>query len=218
MDGIHDLGGREGFGPIDVNEREVPFHHPWEPRMWAIAFLTGARDWTIDWWRHVRELIDPADYLTRRYFDQWMQTQTAAMIDSGMLTVEEIAGGACAPAPRSTAAPMRRSDVVARVATGAIDYSRKIDRPPVFAPGDRVRARAMGAAGHTRLPAYVRGRAGEIHAHHGAHLLPDAGARGEERAEHIYSVRFTTDTLWPEAAGRRDRVYLDLWESYLERP
>ena len=61
--------------------------------MWAIENLTAAPDWTIDWWRHVRELIEPVDYLTRRYFDQWMQTQTAALIDSGILTLEEVISG-----------------------------------------------------------------------------------------------------------------------------
>ena len=76
----------------------------------------------------------------------------------------------------------------------------------------------MGATGHTRLPAYVRGRVGVIHAHHGAHVLPDASARGEERPEHLYSVAFSADALWPEASGRAEKVFLDLWESYLERP
>jgi len=218
MDGIHDLGGREGFGRIDVQEPEVPFHHPWEARMWSIAMLANGPDWTIDWWRHVRELIAPADYLTRRYFDQWMQTQTAALIDSGLLTLAELLGGVAAPAPRPAARPLRRRDVVALVAASAVDYARRLDLPPAFAPGDAVRARGMGASGHTRLPAYVRGRRGRIHLHHGAHLLPDAGARGEERVEHLYAVVFDADELWPEADGRRDRVYLDLWESYLERP
>ena len=78
MDGIHDLGGRQGFGPIDVNEPEAAFHHPWEGRAWAIVRGCRHPDWTIDWWRHVRELIDPVDYLTRPYFDSWAQTQLAA--------------------------------------------------------------------------------------------------------------------------------------------
>ena len=65
MDGPHDLGGKEGFGPIDVDEEEVPFHHAWEGRMWGLAKCTCAPDWTIDWWRHVRELTDPVDYLSR---------------------------------------------------------------------------------------------------------------------------------------------------------
>ena len=75
----------------------------------------------------------------------------------------------------------------------------------------------MGAKGHCRLPAYARGRAGRIHAYHGAHIFADDSAKGIERADHIYSVVFEAGALWPEAADRRDRVFLDLWEPYLEQ-
>src|SRR5687767_8198880 len=113
---------------------------------------------------------------------------------------------------------MHRSEVVRKVASFAKTYSRKIVAPAFFKTGDRVRVRLMGATGHTRLPAYVRGRNGVIHAHHGAHILPDANACGEERAEHLYSIAFTAGALWPEASHRSDQIFLDLWESYLEQP
>ena len=72
MDGIHDLGGREGYGPIDVNEPPEPFHAPWEARVLGIVrAFTRPAHWSIDWFRHVRECIGPADYLTRAYYDQW---------------------------------------------------------------------------------------------------------------------------------------------------
>ena len=218
MDGVHDLGGTEGFGRIDINEREVPFHYPWEGRAWAIVMLSRQRGWSIDWWRHVRELIEPTDYLTRRYFDQWMQTQTAVLIDSGILTLEDVTSGDAVSARNKTGSPMHRSEVVRKVASFAKTYSRKIVAPAFFKTGDRVRVRLMGATGHTRLPAYVRGRNGVIHAHHGAHILPDANACGEERAEHLYSIAFTAGALWPEASHRSDQIFLDLWESYLEQP
>ena len=79
-----------------------------------------------------------------------------------------------------------------------------------------MRARLAGAIGHTRLPHYVRGRPGIIHACHGNHLLPDAGAKRQERAEPLYAVAFRAADLWPEAAASSDRIFLDLWESYLE--
>ena len=87
---------------------------------------------------------------------------------------------------------------------------------PLFALGGHVRCRLDGGSGHTRLPGYVRGRAGVIHAHHGGHVFADAAARGERRGEHLYTVSFASSDLWPEAKGRRDRVFVDLWESYLE--
>jgi nitrile hydratase len=217
MDGMHDLGGKERFGPIDVNEREVPFHSPWEGRVWAIVMLTRLRGGSLDWWRHVRELIEPTDYLTRRYFDQWLQTQTAALIDAGVLTLDEVVSGKAASSPNVRPPLMQRRDVVAQFASMATSFSREINSPPVFQPGDSVRARLMSAPGHTRLPAYVRGHVGVIHAHHGAHIFPDASATGEERAEHLYSVAFKASALWPEASKRTDQIFLDLWESYLEQ-
>jgi nitrile hydratase subunit beta len=87
---------------------------------------------------------------------------------------------------------------------------------PRFALGATVRCRLDGGSGHTRLPGYVRGRAGVIHAHHGGHVFADASARGEERGEHLYTVGFASADLWPEAKGSADRVFVDLWESYLE--
>jgi nitrile hydratase len=97
-----------------------------------------------------------------------------------------------------------------------MSFRREGGAKPAFAAGQNVRARQVGATGHTRLPRYVRGRPGLIHAYHGNHLLPDAGAKGEERAEPLYAVAFHAADLWPERAASRDRIFLDLWESYLE--
>lgn len=215
MDGAHDLGGRQGFGPVDAGEPEAPFHHPWEGRVWAIVRTCRAADWTIDWWRHVRELIDPVDYLTRPYFDSWAQTHIAALIDSGVLTLEEVRTSIAA-SPASSAVPMVKPDEARSLARTTVRFDRGVNAAPRFAADDAVTTRRMGAVGHCRLPGYAQGRPGRIHAHHGAHLFADAGAAGEERAEHIYSVAFEAADLWPEASGRRDRVFLDLWESYLE--
>jgi len=215
MDGAHDLGGKQGFGPIEVETDFIAFHEPWQARGWAITRSTFRSDWTIDWWRHIRELIDPVDYLSRHYFDSWLQLQIAALIDSGALTMTEaVSGQATDLAP--DADPMAPEAVVA-IAAKAAYFDRTIDSAPAFNPGDTVRTRRMGAIGHCRLPAYAQGRSGQIHAYHGAHIFADDSARGDEHPEHIYSVVFEASELWPEAAGRRDRIYLDLWEPYLER-
>ena len=216
MDGIHDLGGREGFGPIDVHEPEEPFHAPWEARVLGIVrAMSRPRDWSIDWFRHCRELIDPVDYLSRPYYDQWLQTYAAMLVNSGTATVEELASGRAGSWAGELAPPMSPEDVAA--AKNAVVRFDRAGAAPAFAKGDAVRAKAYGSPGHTRLPAYVRGRVGLIEARHAGHVLPDASARGEARAEPLYTVAFDAATLWPEAAGRRDRVFLDLWESYLER-
>ena len=40
MDGIHDMGGMHGFGPIEREENEPLFHHSWEGRVLAISVAT----------------------------------------------------------------------------------------------------------------------------------------------------------------------------------
>lgn len=217
MDGVHDLGGKQGFGPVDVNEVDTPFHHDWEGRSWAIVRLVKSPDWTIDWWRHVREMQDPSDYLDRPYFDSWAQTHMTALIDSGVLTLDEVLTGKTAtPDEKGKAPVLDHAGVLAVVHASAQRFDHEIAAKPAFQPGDKVRAKHWTTKGHTRLPAYARGRPGVIHAHHGAHDFADLSAKGVHEAQHIYSVRFQSCDLWPEAADSVDSVFLDLWESYLE--
>ncbi|MCB1497854.1 MAG: nitrile hydratase subunit beta [Bauldia sp.] len=216
MDGIHDLGGRQGYGPIDVGEPEEPFHEAWEARMLGIVrSMSRVAPWSIDWFRHVRELIEPVDYLTRPYYDQWLQTYAAMMVNSGVATVGELASGKSAAAIPGLAPPMT-PDKVAAATRNTARFDRPATEPPRFTVGEAVRARIDANPGHTRLPQYVRGRRGEVTAHHGAHVFPDASAAGEERPETLYTVCFAATELWPEATAAGDRVYLDLWESYLD--
>ena len=216
MDGIHDLGGREGFGPIAVDEKEDPFHEPWEGRVRGmVKAMRAPPDWSLDWFRHCRELIAPVDYLTRPYFDQWLQAYCAMLVLSGVATVEEIVSGHSRSPARGLPAPRSAADV-AGDRSGSRRYDREIDRAPRYASGAEVRARLHGTRGHTRLPGYARGRRGRVEAHHGAHVLPDANAIGEKCWEHLYTVGFDAAELWSEAASSRDRVFIDLWESYLE--
>ena len=216
MDGIHDLGGRQGYGPIDVHEPEEPFHAAWEGRLLGmVRSMSRTAPWSIDWFRHVRELIDPADYLTRPYYDQWLQTYAAMMVDSGVATVEELASGKSERGIPGLAPPMAPAAV-----PGAKNAMARFDgaptSPPRFTTGDTVRTKRDGAPGHTRLPQYARDRIGRIVAHHGAHMLPDSNLHNAGHVEALYTVAFTAEELWPEAAGRPDSVRLDLWESYLE--
>lgn len=216
MDGVHDLGGREGFGPVLDND-DKPFHADWELRAFGMKQASASgKSWTIDWFRHCRELTGPVDYLTRPYYDQWLTTVVAQLIDEGYLTLDEIRAGAPAFAPKPGRSPQTREAARAFVETPK-SFAVSVNAPPRFALGEQVRCRLDGGSGHTRLPGYARGRAGLIHTHHGGHLLPDASARGEERGEHLYTVSFAAADLWPEAKGSADRVFVDLWESYLEK-
>ena len=216
MDGIHDLGGKQGYGPVDVNEPDEPFNADWEARVLGIVrAMSRPPDWSIDWFRHCRELIDPVDYLSRPYYDQWLQTYAAMLVNSAIATVDELATGKSRPPPPGLPAPMAAAEVGAAQMVAA-RFDRDGSTAPVYAVGDGVRAASHGIPTHTRLPAYARGRIGVITAIHGAHVLPDASARGDETAEPLYTVAFAATELWLQS-NARDRVHLDLWESYLER-
>jgi len=216
MDGVHDLGGREGFGPIVGKHDEKVIHADWEIRDFAIKQSSAAgQSWTVDWFRYCRELTGPVDYLTRPYYDQWLTTLAAQLVDEGYLTLDEIKSGVSAFAPKPGRPPQTAEGARASVRDPR-SFVVNGNAPPRFALSQRVRCRLDGGVGHTRLPGYVRGRAGEIHAHHGGHVLADASARGEHRGEHLYTVSFASSDLWPEARGSGDRVFVDLWESYLE--
>ena len=216
MDGIHDLGGRQGFGPVEVDDSDEQFHAEWEARVRAMVnAMSRAPDWNIDWFRHCRELIDPVDYLERPYFDQWLQTYGAMMVNSGVATVEELASGKAASRPEGLSAPMS-AEQARSISLGARRFDAPLDAPPRFSPGDRVRTLHHGIPTHTRLPGYARGRSARVERHHGAHVVPDDNALGRKHHEHLYTVSFEAQELWPEAKGRRDVVLLNLWERYLE--
>jgi nitrile hydratase len=217
MDGIHDLGGRQGFGRIEVNEPEEQFHESWEARVRCIVnAMSRAPDWNIDWFRHCRELIDPVDYLTRPYFDQWIQTYCAMLINSGWASVEELSSGKAKDPMLNLLAPVSAAEVRAEK-PHAMRFDAAIDTLPTFHPGALVRAKTHATIGHTRLPAYVRGRHGRVFDHHGAHVFPDDNARNEKCYQHLYTVEFNAAELWPETTDVRDSIYLNLWESYLDR-
>lgn len=210
MDTIHDLGGREGFGPIrwqDDDDNKL-FHEPWQARTWAICRMMMGRlqqdqtGWTLDWYRHVLERIAPADYLSMNYFDKWAQAMMATLVDDGVAETEEFVEG------HSRGEPPQRvtTPLAASAEPGAARY----------AVGDPVVAKRSIASMHTRLPGYVRGRRGIIDTYIGAEILADASAAGDIRKEALYTVRFEAAELWPESAGQHVAVYVDLWESYLE--
>ena len=217
MDGIHDLGGRQGYGPIDVGEPPEPFHAPWEARLFGITrAFTRPGSFSIDLFRHVRECIEPAEYLGRCYYDQWLLAYAVMMVEAGAVSVEELATGKSAR-PMPGMPPPMPPDKVASEKRKMARFDRESERRPAFAPGDRVKTISLGSRGHTRLPQYARGHAGRIETFRGVHVLPDTNLAGDGGAEPLYTVSFLAAELWPEAAGRKDRVYLDLWESYLER-
>ena len=214
MDGIHDLGGKQGYGKVDRSHEDEPFHGDHDARAYGLSVsLRAERPYPIDWFRHVRELIDPVDYLTRPYFDSWLQTSLALAIDRGVLDIDEVTG-AKPPGPNQTDVKPLSPDDVKKMAITPPNFERESDAVPNFSVGEKIRTAVLGHSGHTRLPAYARNAEGVIYSSSGVHPLPDAEARGEDHAEHLYTIAFRAADLFPEVTND-DLIYLDLWESYL---
>lgn len=216
MNGIHDMGGMHGLGPIDYDPQEPLFHAPWEARVHALnSALRAIGKWNIDAARHAIERLPPADYLRLTYYERWLARLEKDVRQYGLVTEDEFRTGTPAPdVPKSTPVlTPERAQIISMGIHGGPDPSV----PPKFQVGDRVRARQIQPTGHTRLPRYARGKTGEILRDHGVYPFPDTNAhfQGEHR-QHVYSVRFTARELWGEQASPRDFIHLDLWDDYLD--
>jgi nitrile hydratase len=221
VNGIHDLGGMHGFGPVEHDPAERGFHAPWEPHVAACVYAaTGWPLCNIDEFRHSRERLEPTRYLTDTYFEQWLEALSRLLVEKGVLAREELESRTrffqAHPDAEPGAAATPR-DPPPRAGVAHASFRRPIAEPPRFAAGDPVVTRNVHPTGHTRLPRYARGKRGVVDRAHGAWVFADTNARGEgEQPQHLYSVRFDARELWGDSAEPRQTVYLDCWESYLD--
>jgi len=218
MNGVHDMGGQQGMGPVRYEKNAPVFHERWEGRVFALDRSTRAlRKWNLDAWRHTIELLPPVDYLRMSYYERWLVTLETRVVKYGLVTQEEMETGKAAPGS-TRATPALTLETSSRWLNRGIASSQDPGVPPLFAVGQRVRARNINPMGHTRLPRYARGKNGVVARDHGVYVFPDTNAhfQGEKR-QHVYSVQFSARELWGESASPRDSVYLDMWDNYLEQ-
>jgi nitrile hydratase beta subunit len=215
MNGVHDMGGMHGMGPIEAEKNEPVFHAAWEARVFALNRALGAwGKWNLDAARHSRELIPPAEYLRMSYYEKWLSGLVDLAVQRGLVTLGEIESG-IPESPKAT--PPLNAEGVLRLVDKGAPANRESAAVPRFKVGQRVRARNMHPIGHTRLPRYARGKTGVIIRHHGVFVFPDSNAhfRGEN-PQHLYSVQFTARELWGTGAAPHDCVHIDMWDEYLE--
>lgn len=216
MKGGHDLGGRQGFGPINPEpESEEPvFHSEWERRAFALTMAAGMLgQWNIDQSRHARERQHPTAYLSQSYYLNWLVGTEKLLVENGLLSADELASGV-AEAGDHAGLRIPGPDDARKILTSGGPVSRVISEPPRFALGDDVVVQRRRALGHTRAPDYVQGCRGRIRTQYGAHVFPDANCEGDPAARHLYSVEFASRELWG-GEGETFDVLVDLWEPYL---
>jgi nitrile hydratase len=92
MNGIHDLGGMHGLGPIRPEPDEPVFHEDWERRMFGLFIAAfGGGHFNVDEFRHAIERMDPAHYLESSYYEHWLNAVETLLVEKGVLTQDELA-------------------------------------------------------------------------------------------------------------------------------
>ena len=203
MDGIHDLGGRQGYGAVRYTPNATAFHATWEVRansLYAFAVRKGL--FNMDEYRHAIERMNPAHYLGASYYERSLTGLVTLLVEKGVVSKEELERRARGSIPLSQPSAPGRGNAPHR------------ER---FKPGDRVRVKLDFVPGHIRLPAYIRGKVGTVVGESPAYPFPDAHAHGiHAEDEPTYDVRFHAEDLWPNGCDPA-LVHVGVFQSYLER-
>ena len=212
MDGVHDLGGLHGFGPVVTADGEASHHQSWEVRAQMVGLLGGAVN---------RALIEqlPADvYLGSSYYARWLLAAEAGAVDRGIVSAQalETWQRRFASDPR---AGVPRADPPDRVRAGDRFLGPTPQLAPAesaaFAAGDRVRVRRLRPEAHHRCPRYLRGVAGVVESVAGADHLPGTRRR-DAQSTPVYTVAFDSPDIWGATHEPAFQLMIDLWEPYLE--
>ena len=225
MNGIHDMGGLHGFGPVEIEPNEPVFTTEWGSRVFCmVQVIDGLGIWNLDEHRHEIELMAPEDYLSDTYYGRWMFAMERILERRNILSREEVdhrvevvVTDKLEFAPLQSVGrnwPLAEDD---KVPWGAWRKDEVVK--PEFYEGQWVRVRNIHPPGHTRVTNYTRGKAGEVfRVNDQAWVFPDTRAhyRGEN-LQAVYTVRFEAQTLWGEEhAEPNSYVYIDLSENHLE--
>lgn len=210
MDGIHDLGGTQGFGAVPHTNNSLSykpvFHEDWEHLAYSLLFVgaDSMKLFSVDELRHAIERMDTRHYFGSPYYDRIVVGTATLLVEYGAITQAELDAVLGTHFKLATPSHLEGRSAI----TG---------RAPL-AVGDHVTVRDEYVPGHIRMPAYVRGKSGVIlHRTTEQWPFPDAIGHGKA-ADHqpTYHVQFKVKDLWGDAADD-GFVVVDLFESYLDR-
>jgi nitrile hydratase len=223
MNGIHDMGGMHGFGPVVPEDQEPVFHEAWEGRV--MGMLTNVRAKMPPRYpgdnRGYIEAIPPQTYLEMSYYERFMEAIVQRAIANGVLTAEELEARIRRYEDDPQADVPRREDPAAvenlkqRLRTQLRhDYD---GAPQRFQPGQAVRAINVNRIGHNRLPRYIRGKTGWVERVNGLYAIEDEQEFSKDPTpQTVYTVGFEGTEVWGPECEPKMKVYLELWEGYLE--
>jgi nitrile hydratase subunit beta len=203
MDGMHDLGGKQGFGAVRYTLNAPAFHAAWEVRANSLyAFAVRLGIFNMDEYRHAIERMEPRHYLTASYYERSLTSLATLCVEKGVFTREELEHRAHGHVPLAAPSAPGRTNIAA---------------PERFKLGDHVRVRLDSVPGHMRMPGYIRGKVGVVVGESPPYPFPDAHAHAvEAQDEPTYDVRFRSEELWPDASDDA-LVHVAVFQSYLKR-
>ncbi len=215
MDGIHDMGGMDGFGKVEVEQNEPPFHEKWEGRVMAMQRAMGyAGAWHIDHARYAQERLAPNIYLDASYYQKWALAMERNVVERGLAGADELEAGH-ALRPGKSLPRKFTPEMAANLTRGS--YFRPAQAGARFKPGDRVRTKNIHPLTHTRLPRYARDKAGVIERCHGCHMFPDSVASNlGDNPQWLYTVVFDGRDLWGPDSDPALTVSIEAFEPYLD--
>ena len=89
MDGLHDLGGKQGFGRVKYPS--APHNENWRPLVRALhAFAIESHIYNMDEFRHAIERMTPRHYISAPYFERHLTAIATLLIEKGIATREEL--------------------------------------------------------------------------------------------------------------------------------
>ena len=216
MNGVHDMGGMHGFGKVEAEADEPPFHAGWEGRVLAMQramTFTGA--WNIDMSRAAQERLPAEVYLSVSYYHRWALGIERNVVERGLVDADEIAAGRMLRPGKPVERVMTKETIGRAFTRGS--FGRPTSTGARFKPGDRVRTKNINPPSHTRLPRYARGHVGVVEAVRGCHVFPDSVTTGGgEHPQWLYTVVFEGRELWGEHADPTLKVSIEAFEPYLE--
>ena len=216
MNSVHDMGGMDGFGPVEPEPNEPTFHAPWEGRMLAMQrAIAYTRTWHGDYSRFYQESLPPKLYLAAPYYQRWQMAMERLLVAFGLVGEDELTAGRSLRPGKPLQQKLTLEVVKAGLGRGS--FHRPPQAPALFKVGDRVRTKNIHPKTHTRLPRYARDKVGIIEMAHGCQVFPDAVTSGKgESPQWLYTVVFTGEEIWGPDADSSLKVSIDAFEPYLE--
>src|SRR4030095_3285196 len=115
MDGMHDMGGRQGFGRVRYTLNAQAFHAEWEVRANSLyAFAVRCGIFNMDEYRHAIERMEPRHYLTASYYERSLTSLATLLVEKGVVTREELERRGHSHTPLATPSAPGRTNVATR--------------------------------------------------------------------------------------------------------